>query len=542
MKNIQAQYTDLLEGRMSQANFMRSVRRDFPQFVSPTTSYNDSVKILKGKRILSEVSINPTKRSSINESERFSIAVENEILDRARQKEITDAEAKAATNFISNNDNELEEFEFSGRGEMGGGVMKAADFVLTQISKNKSLNEAELPKGVYGHNPNAENPVHPGIDQLNYYQVYHGIQYELAKMPEITDENYMKARRKVVDTILKDPDAYKNLQIANFKGVKEMDEDLKMKEVKEDNKVDKPNGLKAVAKDAKANTEDTLGNKEKRKAKNGKGIQHMTQTPKGKLETFATPGKEKVMALKEHILDELMQPNPEHEHINVGSRVKKKGLKDYDESQVGNVTEFDGDTVTVKWDNGSVEHVQVNILTKKDLPKPKDTSAIGRLPDVGKAGQSWASGQTQVKEDISNNEKINWNWDNADIDDFDTDELGNEVAVGTVFGKDAEGNLYTANWHAPAGDYDGEDGMEIDPSTAITTDVKMVEDADGNPVNEESKESKYSRLKEKLVKALKKEILYKNKKTGNVQSFDPNHPDDKEVLKDPQFNQLFTKA
>lgn len=56
MKNIQAQYQDLLEGKMSKANFMRNVRMQFPQHISPTTSYDDSVKILKGKRILSEAS------------------------------------------------------------------------------------------------------------------------------------------------------------------------------------------------------------------------------------------------------------------------------------------------------------------------------------------------------------------------------------------------------------------------------------------------------------------------------------------------------
>jgi hypothetical protein len=75
-------------------------------------------------------------------------------------------------------------------------------------------------------------------------------------MPEITDENYIKARKKVVDTILEDPDAYKQLQLANFKAVKAMDEDLKMKEVKEDNLVDKPNGMKVIKKDAKANTKE----------------------------------------------------------------------------------------------------------------------------------------------------------------------------------------------------------------------------------------------------------------------------------------------
>lgn len=133
----------------------------------------------------------------------------------------------------------------------------------------------------------------------------------------------------------------------------------------------------------------------------------MTQTPKGKLEAFATPGKEKVMALKEHILDELTKPNEMREDINKGSRVKKKGLKDYDAAQVGNVIEFDGDTATVIWDkdrkayekakaewNTSGEgenpdetfghHLQANVLTKKDLPKdPEDAEKFGSLPNLG---------------------------------------------------------------------------------------------------------------------------------------------------------------
>jgi hypothetical protein len=365
MKNIQSQYRDLLEGKMPKHNFMRNVRMEFPQYVSSINSYEDAVRILKSKRILSEV-------------------------------------------------------------------------------------EA---KGVYGHNPNAENPPKPGIDQLNYYQVYHGIQYELAKMPEITDEAYIKARKKVVDTILKDPDAYKDLQIANFKGVKEMDRDLKMKEVKEDNKVDKPNELKVIKKDAKANTEDTLGKKEAKKAKNGKGIQIMTQTPKKTkgVEVMEVPGKEKVKALKESIIDEMTQLNVNHEMFNVGSRVKKK-----DNSLVGEIVEWDGHTAAVKDDKGGkVTHIQGNVLTKKDVPAKEE------------------------KEAYKNNTADDHQWANG--------KVKKEV--------------------------------------------------------EESREEKMTKLKEKLTKAIKKELdeedleedLYTNKKTGKVQSFNPNG----EEAKDPQFNNVF---
>lgn len=315
MKNIQKQYQDLLEGKMSKANFMRNVRMQFPQHISPVTSYDDSVKILKGKRILSEV---------------------------------------------------------------------------------------KQPEGVYKHNPNAEDDLYRGIDHLNKYVVDRAIKFELAQMPEITDENYVKARKKVVSKMLKDPDAYKELQIANYKDIKKRDENLKMKEYKKVGNVDKANEMKVVKKDAPASA-----NHVAKEAKKKEKVAQMTQAPKGKLEAFPTPGKEKVMALKEHILDELMAPNPHKEEINKGSRVKKKGLKDYDAAQVGNVIEFDGDTAIVIWDkdkkayekakekwNTSGEgedpdvtfghHIQGNVLTKKDLPKdPEAAKQWDSLPNLG---------------------------------------------------------------------------------------------------------------------------------------------------------------
>jgi hypothetical protein len=54
MKSIQNQYNQLLEGNISQANFMRNIRMTFPQFITNVTNFDDSVKILKNKGLLSE--------------------------------------------------------------------------------------------------------------------------------------------------------------------------------------------------------------------------------------------------------------------------------------------------------------------------------------------------------------------------------------------------------------------------------------------------------------------------------------------------------
>ena len=493
MKNIQAQYQDLLEGKMSKSNFMRNVRMQFPQHVSPVTSFDDSIKILKGKRILSESSIEElspaTRRAAYDKALNIAANTDKDTdylgyrrklgqagtfgyrLDPEMKKKLdslfndTDYSVRVdkTPNEITvklhkkSDGNKVVEVDIKKDGYKIKQFDAKEDAVLNKLHTaikhiqssgelGESLNEAKKPEGVYGHNPNAEMDEYRGIDHLNYYQVYKGIQFELAKMPEITDEAYIKARKKVVDTIMKDPDAYKDLQLANFKAVKEMDKDLEMKDVKKNNLTDKPNEMKVVEKDAKANTQDTLEKKEKKKSKTAK-IPVMTQTPKGKLEAFATPGKEKVMALKEHILDELTKPNEIKEDINKGSRVKKKGLEGYDAAQVGNVIEFDGDTATVQWDNDKVEHVQVNILTKKDIPQhPKAAEKFGQIPS------------------------------NPVLQRFTQKE-------------------------------------------------------------EESKEDKKKGLKEKLMKTVK-ELLFRDKRTKQIQSFQPDDP----ARKDPDFNRVFQKA
>lgn len=60
MKPIQNQYQDLLEGKMSKQNFLTNIKRSLPDYISNVTSFDDAVKILKNKRILSEQKLEPT--------------------------------------------------------------------------------------------------------------------------------------------------------------------------------------------------------------------------------------------------------------------------------------------------------------------------------------------------------------------------------------------------------------------------------------------------------------------------------------------------
>jgi len=54
MKSIKQQYINLTEGKMSQGNFMRSLRMTMPHYITNVTSFGDAVKILKNKGIITE--------------------------------------------------------------------------------------------------------------------------------------------------------------------------------------------------------------------------------------------------------------------------------------------------------------------------------------------------------------------------------------------------------------------------------------------------------------------------------------------------------
>jgi len=54
MKNITHLYQQLNEGKISKDFFMKNARMQFPQFISPTLSFRDTVNVLKGKRLIQE--------------------------------------------------------------------------------------------------------------------------------------------------------------------------------------------------------------------------------------------------------------------------------------------------------------------------------------------------------------------------------------------------------------------------------------------------------------------------------------------------------
>ena len=92
MKSIKQQYIDLMEGKMSQHNFMRSLRMTLPQYVTNVTSFKDSVRILKNKGILSEVMggdpIEATLKSYLSKGYSYAEAIEATAAEQGMDEEV----------------------------------------------------------------------------------------------------------------------------------------------------------------------------------------------------------------------------------------------------------------------------------------------------------------------------------------------------------------------------------------------------------------------------------------------------------------------
>lgn len=92
MKSIKQQYIDLMEGRMSQHNFMRSLRMTLPQYVTNVTSFKDSVRILKNKGILSEAMggdpIEATLKSYLAKGNSYAEAIELTAAEQGMDEEV----------------------------------------------------------------------------------------------------------------------------------------------------------------------------------------------------------------------------------------------------------------------------------------------------------------------------------------------------------------------------------------------------------------------------------------------------------------------
>ena len=286
MKSIKQQFTDLKEGKMTQSQFMRNVRMTLPQYITNVTSFNDTVKILKNKAILTEVDIygiagNPEEEAEYRREmnsfktpeERYNVGRE---IDMAELDFLKKLYAKYQTA-------ELEQ-------------------EISDLKKKLGLMES------YNSNSSGKDSysVFPEIDNLNSQEVLSGIDWEMQNDQTLTKN---EATKIVIKKLKKNPFYYTDWDMSGVEGAKAeymnklpRPADWQMKPVKGGSLVDKSMGMKPVKDVEKAKASSNKANQETNKLVKGvKELTHKAIRAKGiKGVMDMTGGKMKKINIKEN--------------------------------------------------------------------------------------------------------------------------------------------------------------------------------------------------------------------------------------------------
>ena len=217
MKSIKQQYIDLVEGKMSQANFMRNIRMTMPQYITNVTSFSDSIKILKNKGILTEVEYDNGDTEIIDENQ--------------PSEEELDAMIKKIEDEIAGEE----------------AVNAQHDPIYEGHLTVDGINEAKERKGSSGKEQYSK---FNDIQKDNIQELTLGIKFEHECFPKKTYDEIVKI---VTKNVKKEPLYYTYFKLTGVRDYKpeSMDntntsEVMAMKPVKDGNLVDQKRGMKKV--------------------------------------------------------------------------------------------------------------------------------------------------------------------------------------------------------------------------------------------------------------------------------------------------------
>jgi len=330
MKSIKQQYTDLREGNMSQANFMRNLRMTLPQYVTNVTSFNDSVRILKNKGILTEADISPGPNAQ------WLGSIKDIIKDKWQNGEIkTPAEygsvmtklstqpediiaqygetsAEDAANRLLNSVSHLGSEYYPGPGE---DEDFERDYDTNYEEPNEpfgmaeSLKEAKDEKGKW---TNADGKsMYDQFDEINIVngqELLIGIDYEMIKNYDLSKE---KATKIAIKKIKQVPNYYTMAGLAGVEGAepeyiggKSANAEARQMQYLDKNMgnvVDKVMGMKPVKDVEKFKKDSTTGGETNKVVKGVETTSFIAKTVRGVQKMNATGEKMKKIAMKEEL-------------------------------------------------------------------------------------------------------------------------------------------------------------------------------------------------------------------------------------------------
>jgi hypothetical protein len=349
MKSIKTQYIDLKEGKMTQAQFMRNIRMSLPQYVTNVTSFNDTVKILRNKAILTEADIYGIAGDPEAEAERRAASMSikpartpeekygvDKKIDQYKLDFLKKLYAKNPTDKLKQDIDDLEnrmnlnesldakyvsneEYKYAVKSKYIIGMsskedilyfkseQEAKDYISQKPSsreyigiQNKQINESYTTNtsGKELYSKFAE------IDNLNGQEVLIGIDYEIEKNNDLTKK---EATKIVIKNLKKNQFYYTDTLISGVEGAKaEYMNKIKpgsdqMKDVKSNDLVDKTNGMTSPKGIEKTKASANKARKETNKVESGiKMMSLVAKTVRGIKKMDATGEKMKKLALKEN--------------------------------------------------------------------------------------------------------------------------------------------------------------------------------------------------------------------------------------------------
>jgi len=316
---------------MSQANFMRNLRMTLPQYVTNITSFEDSVRILKNKGILTEADMKESHDANIKWLE----AIKDIIEDRWQNGQIKDAEyGSVMTKLAQHPEGVISQYGETSAEDAANRLLNSVahlgseydpgpgededferDYDMDYEEPNEpfdmaeSLNEAKDPssegkwktvtgKDLYNH--------FKEIDNLNDQEVLIGIDYEMQKNEELTK---LEAQKIVIKNLKKIPNYYTNQDLSGVEGFepdyiggKSSNHDARQMQPLEKNLgniVDKKMGMKPV-KDVEKIKKDSDKGGETNKMEKGISLMSLiAKSVRGVQKMDATGEKMKKIVMKE---------------------------------------------------------------------------------------------------------------------------------------------------------------------------------------------------------------------------------------------------
>lgn len=376
-------YENHKNGKVSKQSFLNEARKDANlPWVNNLTSYEDAVKILKNKGVISESSLKahgatgPGDQKINMQGDAYSSNAEmneDEYNDQWTNKKVS-YKGKTATVFGAG-DGKLD-LQFDDAKQTTLSDVPETDVkVISDLNESHKLTTAQI------------------IDRLNPYAFKHAMEFEISKVKEkLTDEIYEKTKDKVAKKMAKNPEAYRDTQLINTKDVQKRDKKLAMVDVKDNNTVDKDNEMKKVKGfEAKKNTSTPKSENKKGKPKGVKEMKGSNKKPSGVQTMMENTNRQDVVneltnffKKKISISENAVVPH-ERADYHIGTEIKTP------EGQ-GKVTEVNGSVIHYELDGGIEGSKTLNVIDKlngmnqspEDMKKAQDENEKAERDEMRK--------------------------------------------------------------------------------------------------------------------------------------------------------------